>query len=203
MFNQVFSLVFKNCLPNEYLRFFLQVKTSQDIAVFNVPNLPAEYHIEIEVLPYQDFISKMRNAKLPAIIHPHCIAYSDSSIHCVDFASISKLISHEDYLKSIRHECIHILQHLTTKIQPQSAVWLYEAIACALAEQSTPTPRTAPSWKDFVTNFYEHPNCYALAYTFGVKLLEYIAPTILAEQCKNFNFFTKECEAIYCKIFSK
>ena len=203
VFNNVFTLAYKNCTPNETLSLFLQEKTSQDIIEFGIPHLPEQLKIEIEVISHDSFLKKLSETSLPCPIQHFCITYSDSFIHCIDYAAIYKQVSVEKYLKSIRHECIHILQHLATLIAPQSAVWLYESIACARAEQKTATPTKIPSWDDFVTKFYAQPDCYALAYTFGINLLNHTSLNMLAKQCENFDFFTKECEKIYSKIFNK
>ena len=202
MFNNVFTLEYKNCIPNETLSLFLQEKTSQDIIEFGIPQLPEQLKIEIEILPSDCFLKKLSKTNLPCPIHRFCTTYSDSFIHCIDYAAIHQQVSIEKYLKSIRHECIHILQHLATRIAPQSAVWFYESIACARAEQKNETPTKIPSWNDFSTNFYEQPACYALAYTFGEGLLKHIPLGMIAKQCENFDCFTKECENLYDKIFS-
>ena len=203
MFTNVFSLICYNSSLKKNLLTYLDNKISQDISEFNIPVLPPALKINIEFLSYENYFKKRASSNIPNSTYHFCIAYSDSSIYCVDYNSLPQSMPFEKYLKSIRHECIHILQHLATRIAPQSAVWLYESIACARAEQKTTTPTKIPSWDNFVTKFYEQPDCYALAYTFGTNLLNHTSLNMLAKQCENFDFFTKECEKIYSKIFNK
>lgn len=167
MFNHVFALKYWNCLPNKDLLFFLQEKTSLDIIDFGIPALPQQLKIELEVMSYNFFKKKLYSTNLSPSIRQFCVAYSDSSIHCAEYASIPQPMPIEKYLKAVRHECIHVLQHLVTRIKPQNAVWLYESVACARAEQIAERPTVVPSWEDFITNFYGQSNCYALAYVYG------------------------------------
>lgn len=203
MFNHVFKLVYKNCQPNEKLSAFLEEKIHQDIIEFGTPSLPDNLKIEVEIISRDVFFKKLSATTISRSIQHCCMAYSDSSIHCIDYKSVSEEISLENYFKAIRHECIHLLQHLATQVVPQTAIWLYESIACARAEQQTLKPTTTPSWADFVVNFYEHPTCYALAYIFGKELLKNIPLSTLNERCHNFDAFTKVCETIYNATFSK
>lgn len=203
MFTNVFSIICNNSSLEKKLLKYLNNEISQDISEFNIPVLPPALKINIEFLSYENYLRKRSASNIPNSTYHFCIAYSDSSIYCVDYNCLPHSMPFEKYLKIIRHECIHVLQHLATQITPQSAVWLYESIACARADQKTENPIKIPPWNDFVTKFYEQPDCYALAYVFGINLLKHIPLGVLAKQCENFDFFTKECEMIYGEIFSK
>lgn len=203
MFDNVFNIVYLDCLPNESLYPFLKREISYDIIDFDIPSLPAQHQIEKEIITYNSFALKLLKKNLPESISRHCIAYSDSSIHAIDYAEIPTDIPLENYLKAIRHECIHILQHLATRIPPHSAIWLYESVACARAKQQAPRPAEIPTWLDFVTQFNAMPNCYALAYVFGTGLLNHFSLGEIIKRCNNFASFVDECKKIYFEVFNK
>ncbi len=201
--NLVFSLTFVECKPDPELFTFFATTIQEDTIRFQIPPLPERYRIEVAILTEDEFVRTRSTSRVTFATLQNPIAYIDSSIHVLHYSHVSAFCERKSYLKTIRHECVHALQLLASQVHPKNYPWLYESIACAVAEQKQIIPETIPAWKTFVEHFYEIPGCYAIAYHFGCALLHrFSIPEIIQLSKSNTECFT-ECQRFYKIAFNK
>lgn len=201
--NSVFRLQFINCSVDPGLKLYFSGSIMKDVTLFNVPALPRQLRIPVQILAEEDFESHKKHTSLIELGAEDCYAYSDSKIYVLSFQHLKQDICRADYLKVIRHECVHILQHLASKVPPADMVWLYESIACAIAEQHNDECFVPPAWSRFINNFYATPYCYETAYRFGKALLDrYPVSDLMSLSSRK-----RECfgllRALYEEVFSR
>lgn len=200
--NSVFRLSFVDCNPDRSLSEFLAETTHNDIAQFQIPKLPENNRITINILTKDEFVRRRFLRRLEMKPFASLVAYVDSSIHAIQFKEIA-FLSRECYLKILRHECVHILQLLASQVRPTSFEWLYESVACAVAEQQQEIREAVPSWETFSQCFYTIPNCYAIAYKFGVALLDHYTIPEMMRLSKSRDKCTSSCRQLYQKLFNR
>lgn len=201
--NSVFSLQFNNCCVDRGLQAFFARSIMKDVELFNAPLLPQPLRIPVQILHVRDFEAHKRTASLPEIRKVDSYAYSDSQIYVLAYPHLEGKIYRVDYLKMIRHECIHILQHLVSRVPPNDMIWLYESVACAIAKQHTKKLFEPPDWFTFSNDFYSIPHCYEVAYIFGKALLEAFPLSDLIALSRRKRECCRESEKIYKWVFSK
>lgn len=137
-----------------------------------INRLPHEYKIRIQLMRKEKF-EKEKSLFLKVKTDFECYAFSTYCIKAVAYEEIKSKIKMQAYCKMILHEVIHVLQHISTAIHPDSAVWLYESIACYLAEQFPDYDVLAfPEWKKIKEDFYAVRDCYSIAYLIGKYLFD-------------------------------
>lgn len=203
MNNSVFKLQFINCDVDHGLKRFLSHSIMKDVRLFNIPVLPSQIRIPIQILNERDFKNELRTASRNDFGIRNCFAYTDSHVHVLSYQDLKGKVARTDYLKMIRHECIHVLQHLSSRIAPRELIWLYESVACVIAKQFRNTPLNPPTWFNFTRHFYAVPECYAVAYHFGKAMLKAYSLKDLIDLSKR----KKEClqlsRRIYKSTFNK
>ena len=201
--NTVFRLTFLGCRPDPELFTFFSTTIQEDIVRFWIPPLPERYCIEVSIQSEDDFVRNCSTTLDTFADSQNPIAYIDSSIHVLHYSYISAFCERKSYLKIIRHECVHALQLLTSLVHPKNCQWLYESIACAVAEQEQPISETIPAWETFVEHFYEIPGCYAIAYHFGSALLHRFSIPEIIRLSKSNAECVAECQRLYKEVFNK
>ncbi len=201
--NTVFKLFFIACKPDWGLSAFLTETIQKDIARFKILSLPINNRIAINILSEEEFYKRRSLSSKKVEPFSSALAYVDSSIHAIQFPDISPFFSREAYLKMIRHECVHVLQLLASQVRPTSLEWLYESVACAVAEQQQVIGEPIPSWETFSQCFYIVPNCYAIAYQFGIKLLDHYSIPEILQLSKSRDKCVTSCRQLYQNLFSR
>lgn len=140
-------------------------------AAFGVYNLPSEFKICIHFCEYKQFIDLADKAGILKQ-YKECLAFCSDAVYAIEYTLIKARQPENDYCKIILHECIHILQHISTGLAPIKAIWLYESIACYLSDQKLDFPTHIPSWYIFQSDFYLLKDNYAIAYALGKELID-------------------------------
>lgn len=203
MNNSVFNLQFINCDIDQCLKRFLSHSAVKDAHLFNIPVLPSQLRIPLQILNMEDFKSQLEVAPHNEFGIRNCVAYTDSHVHVLSYQHLKEKIARTDYLKIIRHECIHVLQHLSSRVPPHELPWLYESVACAIAEQCMNIPLKPPTWFSFTRHFYALPECYAVAYHFGKAMLNTYSLKDLIALSKRRSECLRLSRKIYKSTFSK
>lgn len=113
----------------------------------------------------------------------YCVAFTTEKIHILK--EVEKYNPQNDIMKIVIHEYVHFLQCYATGLSKTEYLWLYESIACYMAQQKRNVdclPRT--SWNTFKNNFYECPNNYDWAYRIGEYLFDHYDDGEIVEFCK-------------------
>lgn len=193
----LFELNFVNCNVDQIVKYMFSHIIITDARSFALPVLPSQFRIPVLILDRESFRSQLETTQLKRFGIRDCVAFSDSSIHVLAYQYLSGNVKRTDYLRAIRHECIHVLQHLASKVPPHEMIWLYEAVACAMANQRRRMPVNPPTWSSFTREFYGIPACYAVAYHFGNALLE----TFSLDKLIALSMQRKQCLRIFRKIY--
>lgn len=103
----------------------------------------------------------------------------------------------------ILHEIVHVLQRIATRVPPEQFIWLYEAVACYLAEQSAEISQSGNpvSWDTVKQNFYTVPGCYGIAYHLGKALLSGCPPGDVIARCSDVPRCETICAETYAGLF--
>lgn len=144
----------------------------KDSQLFGIPIQSSPFRIPVLILNRNDFNIQLEKTPLTRFGATDCLAFSTSCIYVLSYQQLYSNVRRTHYLKAIRHECIHLLQHLTSKVPPHEMIWLYESVACTIAKQHQRFPINPPTWVNFTRNFYANTDCYSTAYHFGKALLE-------------------------------
>lgn len=115
----------------------------------------------------------------------HCVAFTADKIYVLK--EMKKNNTQNDIGRIIAHEYVHFLQFYTTGLSKKKYLWLYESIACYMAQQTINLKEcSAPvSWNDFKENFYECTNNYYWAYMIGKYLFENYCDREIVEMCND------------------
>lgn len=188
-------------LPEEILK-VLGKKASEIAHLFEIPCLPVDLKISIRLLKKSDFEREIKlhfGHERP----PELLAFADSQITVLAYPDLPSVHSKKHFAKIIVHEIVHILQLYATRIPPKYAVWLYESLACRLADQFKPFDcRMCPaSWEETKKNFYKINNCYEIAYALGNALLNEAKNSSLLALCKNLHLCNQVCERAFLALF--
>lgn len=196
----LFYLEFVDCEDDIPMESFLAHVIVQDCRLFGIQMLSQQ--IPVLVLKRADFQKRLAATSLEAMGAGNCIAFSDSGIYALSYSELSKKMSRSGYLRAIRHELIHVLQHLASRVPPHEMIWLYESLACVIAKQRQKLPISTSDWFRFVTNFYAIPDCYAVAYNFGKALLDAYTLRDLMTLSKNKGKCLQVSHEIYQGLFN-
>lgn len=167
--------------------------------LFGLHNLPNEYKICIHLCEREQFIILSEKVGIRKR-YKDCLAFSSDAIYVIEYDDISTKVSKIEYNKMIVHECVHILQQITTGLVPAKAVWLYESIACFLSNQETVKLTQLPLWNDLITDFYSIRECYSLAYFFGKILINSVGLEKIIETQDNLQKLEQIGYNTYCKL---
>ena len=138
---------------------------------FNIRPLPDQYKIKVHFLSHLEMENNQNSNKIS--IQTDAIAYTfcTNEIFILKYEEVNKKNSKNEYISTFIHEMVHIFQSYFSKIPPNKCVWLYESVACFLANQNKKTLDLTPiSWENFINNFYKFADCYKIAYKFGEKI---------------------------------
>lgn len=198
-----FRVSYHRCRPDEELKVFLENTIEADCQRFQVRHLIIVNPIQIDVLQRNEFEHawKPRFQNNPGGDVP--VAFVDDCVRVVHRSDALLSLSRDSYFRIIRHECVHVLQLLASQVRPISLEWLYESVACAVAEQQQEIREAVPSWETFSQCFYTIPNCYAIAYKFGVALLDHYTIPEMMRLSKSRDKCTSSCRQLYQKLFNR
>lgn len=197
MNNWAFNLQFANCEVDHGIERVMSRTIMKDVRLFNIPVLPPQMRVPLQIHNARDFRNESKMASQNNFAIRNCFAYTDSHVHVLSYQHLKGKVNRTDYLKMIRHECIHVLQHLSSRIAPREQTWLYESVACVIAKQYRNTPLNPPTWFNFTRHFYAVPECYAVAYHFGKAMLKAYSLKDLIDLSKR----KKECLQLSRKIY--
>ncbi len=167
--------------------------------LFGLHNLPYEYRICIHLCGYEKFNLLTEKCGIRNQ-YKNCLAFSSDAVYAIEYNDITAEISEVEYSKIILHECIHILQQISTKLAPAKVVWLYESIACFLSDQETVKPIQLPSWNDLRNDFYSIRECYSFAYIFGKFLINTIGLEKIISMQDNLEELEQMGYNAYCRL---
>ena len=165
---------------------------------FGIHALPSDLKLCIHLCEYEQFIELADKFGISKQYN-ECLAFCYDAIYAIEYTYIDATQIEDDYCKIILHECIHLLQHISTGLMPIKAIWLYESIACYLADQKMNIPACLPSWQSFHSDFYSIKDNYAIAYLFGKELIDNIGLERIIEIQDNL----KELHAIGYRVYKE
>lgn len=197
--NSVFKLISNTATIEDWIVKCIDIQAVQLASLFDIYNFPEDYKISIHFLEKYNFVQL---AKSYGVFEKcvNCHAMSCDSIYIIDYYDVSKELSEDEYCKTLLHECIHILQHISTGLIPSKAIWLYESIACFLSGQETYKPLQFPSWELFKSNFYSVDDCYSVAYMYGQLFINIIGLEKLIAYEDDLNALEMIGKKIYYKL---
>lgn len=198
----VFSITYRQNALIEKLLPSLLSKASKIAWLFGLSHLPPDTKISIQLMEKEPFTQQC-SLYFGQNTNSQIVAFSTTQIYALSYDAICGQYTSEAYYQVILHEIVHVLQLFATRVPIPPNVWLYEAIACYLAEQVTelppqpPSQETAPPWEIVKQNFYAVPKCYTLAYHLGKALLSHCPPSDIITLCSD----VPRCEAICAQAY--
>jgi hypothetical protein len=198
----IFILLLQNKEYNCKKYWLIKDKIQEISNLFGFDILPKELKLRIYIVDneYMNAYIKKHGLNIPK----NSIAFSTlgNEIYVTYYNSIINTVKEDDYIKILLHECIHILQMYFSKKSPQKYIWLYESIACYIANQFIDyIPNTIVTWDFFVNHFYCIENCYGLAYKYGSALFNYSTKQDVLKLLKYPDENIEIFERIYKKLF--
>lgn len=175
----------------------LSKEISKISSFFGYKSFPDELKLKIYECSTNKFYSQMK--LFPKNQSEYIISFTCNANHIfiLNFKYVSSKYSFSEYNRFIIHECIHVLQLYYSMIHPSKCIWLYESVACYLANQKQLfMSNKCIKWDDFVNDFYHIENCYALAYNYGCLIFDFFGLNILDVIRKPFDY-TYELKSIY------
>ena len=147
---------------------------------FEFRSLPDELKIRIHICNEAEFKHKKEESNMNK---PNCmVAFTCdvNKIFVLEYRDINSRYSLNAYDAIIVHECIHVFQAYFSMISPRQYIWLYESVACYLANQKKLyNGKNGASWETFTKDFYRINDCYGLAYNFGKEIFKRFGDEIL------------------------
>ena len=140
---------------------------------FGIIQLPEDIRIHIHICDKAEFEDIRQGIGINIIDEAVAFVSDINHIYVIKYDCIKRFLSKSSYSAIILHECIHVFQLYYSKLPQSQYIWLYESVACYLADQKKQYDRRSEKlWDAFVNDFYNVPDCYGLAYDFGRKLFE-------------------------------
>lgn len=196
--NSIFRIDTRRDQINDSILKCLNGRAIDLASAFGIHNLPSDLKLCIHLCEYEQFIDLAdRNGIRKQ--YNECLAFCSDAIYAIEYTYINEKQTESDYCKMILHECIHLLQQISTGLLPIKAVWLYESIACYLSEQKKIIPACIPSWHSFQTDFYSIKDNYAIAYILGKELIDNVGLERIIEIQNNL----KELHAIGYRVYKE
>jgi len=190
--------------------FSLEIYTSIENKVkliaeyFGFTSLPEHYRICIYVGNETELESWMLEKRINNIpTDSVAFAVFSNEIYVLDYECLRGKYSIDDYVALIVHECVHVLQGYFSGVNPSRYVWLYESVACYLADQKkVKLLGQNITWEIFTTDFYGIGiGCYGLAYEYGKRLFSYYSKECFLKVIKEPYDHINEFKAIYEDIY--
>lgn len=147
---------------------------------FGIFYLPEYLKIKIYFCDEKKFNQKAEELKFNFFNEIKAFTTKVNHIYILKFYFLENEFSPQEYNSFLIHECVHVFQMYFSKLKPDTFIWLYEAVACYLADQNVICKSaTKVPWEEFVNNFYYINNCYSIAYRYGKHLFEEFGNEIL------------------------
>lgn len=200
MISIIDGICYLNSEDNDFIKAWLDddfaMKLRNCADLFCIKKLPDDMRIIIHICDDIDsgvyWLDSYRNMKASAITADVREIY----VQKPSFNSSTEVDLHM-FKKQIIHECVHAFQAYYSLVLPNKYIWLYESIACFLADQYVKRDEVNNvSWDDFVNSFYLIDGCYAIAYSYGKTLFDSLGIKVL-ERIKQPQLYWNEFEKLY------
>lgn len=169
--------------------------------LFGLRDLPNEYRIGVLLLDRVEFRKEWERL-FNSRPKNESMAFATHGVFLLDYRFVSDRCSSAEYCEVMLHECVHVLQHLQTRIPPAQAVWLYESVACYLSGQSNAKrPVSPPTWSMCKENFIEIPGCYHIAYRLGEALFSHRETNEVIYLLSDLALCEQLCQRTYERLF--
>lgn len=199
----ILSLIYKECNCEVYLLVKDKIKEIANWFGFSV--LPQELKLRIYIVEMDYIKSYIKKHNLNIPTYSTAFSVSGNEIYIASYTCLCKVMSEEEYIKLIIHECTHILQMYFSKITPENYIWLYESVACYISNQYNDyLPEQIITWDIFVNDFYNIVDCYGLAYKYGLELFKHYTKREILNLIKhpeeNFDLFKNVYKMLYSQF---
>lgn len=162
-----------------------------------------EFKIKIQICSELDFNQKKNKFQMNDSEDLIAFTCNVNQIFVLEYEKIKNKYTFEEYEAVIIHECVHVFQAYFSRLSPKQYIWLYESVACHLAEQKKHYDlNKLVSWDTFINDFYNIDDCYGLAYKFGNIIFSHFGQDIF-NVIKNPIKYIEQLKYIYAtEIFS-